>query len=77
MRVVSSLVCMALLLSPSFGQEPTFAVASLKPCQQLAGTDANNCITFGPGGLIGGSVTLKRLLVEAYGLRPHQASGPT
>ncbi|HXB75399.1 MAG TPA: TIGR03435 family protein [Candidatus Acidoferrales bacterium] len=39
------------------------------------GKDANNQIFIGPAGLSGRNVTLKRLIVQAYHLQPHQVFG--
>lgn len=57
----------------SFAQ--SFDVASVKPSRQTIGRDANSQISFGGTGLSGRNVTLKRLIVEAYNLQPHQVSG--
>jgi uncharacterized protein (TIGR03435 family) len=67
---VSSLVCLGSALS---GQ--SFDVASIKPSQRLVGKDAMTPIAVGPAGLSGRNVTLKRLIVQAYGLQPHQIFG--
>jgi uncharacterized protein (TIGR03435 family) len=57
----------------SFAQ--TFDVASVKPSRRTLGRDANSPVTLGATGLNGRNVTLKRLIVEAYNLQPHQVSG--
>src|SRR5689334_23512530 len=53
----------------------TFDAASVKPSRQTLGRDANSQVMFGPAGLNGRNVTLKRLIAEAYNVRPHQISG--
>src|SRR4051794_29284506 len=53
----------------------TFDAASVKPSRQTLGRDANSQVVFGPAGLNGRNVTLKRLITEAYNVRPYQISG--
>jgi len=66
---------LVLLSLTSSGQNLAFEVASVKTSQRLVGKDANNQISIGPAGLSGRNVTLKRLVIEAYHLQPHQVSG--
>lgn len=54
----------------------TFDVASVKPSARILGRDANSAVVFTPTGVSGHNVTLKRLIIEGYGLRPYQISGP-
>jgi uncharacterized protein (TIGR03435 family) len=55
----------------------SFDAASVKPSAKTAGPDYNNQITFGPSTFSGKNVTLKWLIVEAYGVVPSQIfSGP-
>ena len=65
---------LALLTWAAFAQ--TFEVASVKPSAHPVGPDYNNQVTIGPSGFSGRNVTLKRLIMDAYGLQPHQVSGP-
>ena len=53
----------------------SFEVASVKPSRQTLGRDFNKPVVFGPSGLTGRNVTLKRLIVEAYNVQPHQVFG--
>jgi uncharacterized protein (TIGR03435 family) len=53
----------------------TFDVASVKPSAKPVGKDYNNQITIGPSTFTGRNVTLKRLIVEAYGIDPPQVFG--
>ncbi len=53
----------------------TFDVASVKPSRQTLGRDADKPVVFGPSGLTGRNVTLKRLIVQAYTVQPHQVLG--
>lgn len=57
----------------SFAQ--TFDAASVKPSRRTLGRDADSPVSLGAAGLNGRNVTLKRLIVEAYNLQPHQVSG--
>jgi len=52
-----------------------FDVASIKPSLRQAGRDANNQISISPSGFTGRNTTLKRLIVQAYGLQPYQVAG--
>jgi uncharacterized protein (TIGR03435 family) len=56
-----------------FGQ--SFDVASIKPSPRQVGRDANNQVSITPSGFTGRNVTLKRLVVQAYGLQPYQIFG--
>ncbi len=56
-----------------FGQ--SFDVASIKPSVRQVGRDANNQISISPSGFTGRNTTLKRLIVQAYGLQPYQVFG--
>src|SRR5580658_6831971 len=54
-----------------------FDVASVKPSAKPVGPDYNNQITIGPSTFSGKNVTLKRLIVQAYGVTPPQVfAGP-
>jgi uncharacterized protein (TIGR03435 family) len=53
----------------------TFDVASVKPSAKAVGPDYNNQIALGPTTFNGRNVTLKRLIVEAYGVEPSQIFG--
>jgi uncharacterized protein (TIGR03435 family) len=53
----------------------SFDVASIKPSQRPVGRDANNQISIGPAGFTGRNATLKRLIVQAYGVQPYQVVG--
>jgi len=48
----------------------SFDVASVKPSPKPVGPDYNNRIAIGPSTFNGRNVTLKRLIVEAYGVDP-------
>jgi len=52
-----------------------FDVASVKPSAKPVGPDYNNQIAVGPSTFNGRNVTLKRLIVEAYGVEPPQIFG--
>jgi uncharacterized protein (TIGR03435 family) len=55
----------------------SFDVASVKTSAKPVGPDYNNQITIGPSTFTGKNVTLKRLIVEAYGVTPPQVfAGP-
>src|SRR2546423_15693749 len=56
-----------------FGQ--TFDAASIKPSLRTVGKDAMTPIMFNAAGLTAKNVTLKRLIVHAYGMEPHQVLG--
>jgi uncharacterized protein (TIGR03435 family) len=56
--------------------QATFEVATVKPSQRTLGKDAESQIVVAAAGLSGRNVTLKQLIVEAYGLQPHQVAGP-
>jgi len=62
-----------------FGQSaagpPAFDVASVRPSRQALGKDAGSEVSFGPAGVGGRNVTLKQLIVGAYGLQPYQVFG--
>lgn len=77
---VSSLVFICCL---GFGQAPTphFEVASVHPLDPDSGAPGSNVMRGGPGTEDPGriayiSVTMQRLLMKAYGVRPEQISGP-
>src|SRR5262249_10818201 len=68
------------LSSAAFGQAVktvAFDVASVKPSQNLVGPDYNNQFAFSPVGITGKSVTLKRLIAEAYQVQLNQVVGPS
>src|SRR5215831_11247686 len=53
-----------------------FVVASVKPSGRILGKDRPpSRLVFQPDGVRGRNVTLKNLILEAYGLRPHQVTG--
>src|SRR5580698_3028450 len=61
----------------AFTHAQTFDVASVKASAKPVGKDYNNQITIGPSTFTGKNVTLKRLIVEAYGVDPPQVfAGP-
>ncbi|HEY1494462.1 MAG TPA: TIGR03435 family protein [Candidatus Solibacter sp.] len=64
-----------LLLWHSAIHAQTFDVASVKPSRQTLGRDADKPVVFSASGLTGRNVTLKRLIVEAYNVQPHQVVG--
>src|ERR1700735_2221003 len=72
MRFVTLLLCAGAVFAQSFD------VASVKVSEKLVGPDYNNRVTLSPAGFSGRNVTLKRLVMEAYGLQPYQvvAGGP-
>jgi uncharacterized protein (TIGR03435 family) len=79
MRAIIAVGSLALFTCECFGQpvaDPTFAVASLKASQRVAGRDARGQIVAGFDRLSGKNVSLKDLIVEAYHLEPYQVSGP-
>lgn len=53
----------------------TLEVASVKPSANPVGRDYNNQIAIGPSTFSGRNITLKRLIVEAYGVTPPQVFG--
>jgi uncharacterized protein (TIGR03435 family) len=55
--------------------QSAFDVASVKPSPHAVGKDAGSQVTFGPAGINGRNVTLKQLIVAAYGLQPYQVFG--
>jgi uncharacterized protein (TIGR03435 family) len=70
---------LSLFLVAVLGQspkEPAFDTASVKISPHLAGPDSNNTFSFGPAGITGRNVTLRRLVAEAYGLQLSQVVGP-
>lgn len=68
-------VAIGLLSSALFAQDASFDAAAIKLSQHPVGKDFNNQLSIGGMGLRGSNITLKRLIVEAYGLQPHQVSG--
>ena len=71
---VAVLICFAGLATVAgFGQ--SFDVASVKPSLRTVGKDAMTPIIISPNGLSARNVTLKRLIVQAYGVQPHQILG--
>jgi uncharacterized protein (TIGR03435 family) len=76
MRVLTALSSLVFLGYAAFGQNPpAFDVASIKPSVRQVGRDFNNRITISPVAFSGRNVTLKRMVVEAYRLQPHQVLG--
>jgi|SRR5579863_715088 len=73
MRIFITGILFACLGCVAFGQ--TFDVASVKISQRQVGKDDQGEVATGPAGLSGRNVTLKNLIVEAYGLQPHQVFG--
>ena len=69
MRTAAFLILAAALHGQSFD------VASVKTSAKTVGPDYNNQVTFGPSSFTGKNVTLKRLVVEAYGVDPPQVFG--
>jgi len=68
-------LAIALLLPALHAQ--VFDVASVKPSANSVGPDYNNQIAIGPSTFSGRNVTLKRLIVEAYGVEPTRVlAGP-
>ncbi len=74
-----------LACSATFGQTPApplrFEVASVKPVAASSGGPGANIMRGGPGTsdperITFISVTLKRLLMAAYGVEPDQVAGP-
>jgi uncharacterized protein (TIGR03435 family) len=65
----------ALLFWHCASQAQTFEVASVKASRQTLGRDVIKPVVFSASGLTGRNVTLKRLIVEAYAVQPHQVSG--
>lgn len=57
-------------------QASNFAIASVKLSATTVGPDYANQLAIGPARITGSHVTLKRLIGEAYGVRPFQISGP-
>jgi len=55
--------------------ELLFVVASVKPSERVVGPDYGNQIVFSPGGFRAKNITLKRLIGEAYDVRPFQVAG--
>jgi uncharacterized protein (TIGR03435 family) len=49
-----------------------FEVASVKPSARLLGPDYGNAMTYTPNGFSAKNTTLKRLIAEAYNVRPFQ-----
>jgi uncharacterized protein (TIGR03435 family) len=73
MRIFITGLLFACLSCVAFGQ--AFDVASVKVSQRQVGKDDQGEVATGPAGLSGRNVTLKSLIVEAYGLQPHQVFG--
>jgi len=67
--------CWALPLLAAALDAQGFDVASVKPSPNVVGKDYNNRIVIGPATFSGKNVTLKRLIVEAYGVDPPQVVG--
>jgi len=78
MRIQVAWISGVLFSSGCFGQTaaaPEFAVASLKPSQNIVGRDARGRFVTGPDRLSARNVSLKDLIVEAYHVQPYQVSG--
>jgi uncharacterized protein (TIGR03435 family) len=73
MRVVGCVLACPLLIAALDAQ--SFDVASVKPSSRTVGADYNNRIVIGGATFSGKNVTLKRLIVEAYGVEPPQVFG--
>jgi uncharacterized protein (TIGR03435 family) len=73
--MTSRILAFVFLVAAVYAQ--SFDVASVKLSANPAGPDYNNQIVIGPSTFSGRNVTLKRLIVEAYGVEPTQIfSGP-
>jgi uncharacterized protein (TIGR03435 family) len=72
MRAICGLI---LLAGAAFGQA-AFPVASVKASARVLGKDYRKPIAVGEDRLTGRNVSLKDLLVEAYGMEPFGISGP-
>jgi uncharacterized protein (TIGR03435 family) len=55
--------------------ELLFVVASVKPSERVVGPDYGNRIVFSPVSFSAKNATLKRLVSEAYDVRPFQVAG--
>lgn len=72
---MSRVLALAFLAAVAYAQ--SFDVASVKLSANPVGPDYNNKIVIGPSSFSGKNVTLKRLIVEAYGVQPTQVfDGP-
>jgi uncharacterized protein (TIGR03435 family) len=72
-RPARAFALFAFLTAVTYAQ--TFDVASVKASAKPVGKDYNNQIAVGPSNFTGRNVTLKRLIVEAYGVDPPQVFG--
>jgi uncharacterized protein (TIGR03435 family) len=73
--ITTALLCLGFSSLPHAAQI-AFAVASIKPSSRILGKDRPpSRLAFQPEGVRGRNVTLKDLILEAYGLRPHQVTG--
>jgi uncharacterized protein (TIGR03435 family) len=73
------LAMIALLAVPSLsaqaGSKPEFAVASVKQSRQQLGRDARGEFVWSRTGVTARNVSLQDLVVQAYGVQPHQIAG--
>jgi uncharacterized protein (TIGR03435 family) len=79
MRTIIALLSLAFAANVGFGQpavSPEFSVASVKASARVVGKDYRKPLAVGADRLSGRNVSLKDLLVEAYGMEPFQVSGP-
>ena len=78
MRIRLAVTMLAILapavVEPADG--PEFAVASVKASARMVGKDYRKPLAVGADRLSGRNVSLKDLLVEAYGMEPFQVGGP-
>ncbi len=63
------------LLAGTCLAQSAFEVASVKPSAHAVGRDAGSQVTFAPDGVSGRNVTLKQLIVAAYGVPPYGVFG--
>jgi uncharacterized protein (TIGR03435 family) len=68
-------MAMLVFAGASFGQGPTFEVASVKASPQTAGRDARGRIVAASGRVNARNVSLRDLIVEAYHIGAYQVSG--
>ena len=66
----------AMLIGTAAFAQPMFSVASVKVSARLVGKDYRKPIVVGEDRLSGHNVSLRDLLMEAYGMEPFRISGP-
>jgi uncharacterized protein (TIGR03435 family) len=80
MRAVTAVMPLVLANLALFAQgtasTAAFEVASVKPSQHMVGKDANTQLFLSASAVSGRNLTLKRLILEAYEVQPHQVVGP-